>query len=355
MRQMGTSAWVDNISREWFHNGMLEHLIESGIVGLTSNPSIFASAISATSLYDEQIFSLAKAHTPAREIAIDLATSDVAHAAQILLGVYSDTNHDDGWASLEVDPDLAMDRDTTFKAAIALNQAVDHPNVFIKIPATKPGLGAVEDAIAEGISVNVTLIFSIERYREVYLAYLRGSQRFLDNGGDPQHLRSVASFFVSRVDSAIDPILISQNRTDLMGQAAVAQARLAYVAFEEISNTPEAKALFARGIKPQRPLFASTSTKNPDYPKLLYVENLIGSETVNTMPLATVQEMLENGNPKPNSISENTDQARVLLHETFKELNIDLVAITDELERAGVESFSQSWHNLIAEINKKIA
>lgn len=354
MQALGTSPWVDNITREWFHNGKLQSLIDSGVVGLTSNPAIFAAAISSTALYDDQILTLAKLNTPVSEIAINLAADDVGHAAQILTSVYEDTGHDDGWASLEVDPDLAFDPVSTLEAAKRLKRLVNKPNVMIKIPATKVGIGPIEDAIAEGISINVTLIFSIARYREVYGAYLRGAKRFLDKGHDPAHLRSVASFFVSRLDATLDPLLIERNRGDLIGKAALAQAKLAYSAFEEISASEAAQTLFTQGICPQRPLFASTSTKNPSYPKLLYVENLIGANTVNTMPLATVDEMLSNGTPRANSVREDLDGAAELLGPMFNKLGIDMVSVTEGLETDGVESFSKAWHGLIEVIEKKI-
>ena len=353
MAELGTSPWIDNITRDWFENGKLAELVSRGIVGLTSNPAIFAAAIASTELYDDQIAKLSGQGMNSRSIALELAKSDISRAAQILAPVFETTGHKDGWASIEVDPDLAYQAGETLSAVRAMRRAISEPNVMIKIPATREGLGPIEEAVAEGVSVNVTLIFSIERYREVFAAFLRGAGRFLDGGGDPSRLGSVASFFVSRLDTAIDPLLVQAGRGDLSGKAAVAQAKLAYAAFREMASAPEAREVFSRGLRPQRPLFASTSTKNPAYPKLLYVESLLGPDSVNTMPLATVDEMLSSGDPRRPTVVEGVAEARRLIDEELPAAGVDLSAVTYELEVAGVEAFSKSWAGLMSEIEKK--
>ncbi|MDA8262931.1 MAG: transaldolase [Actinomycetota bacterium] len=353
LAKLGTSPWIDNITREWFENGKLAELVSQGIVGLTSNPTIFAAAIASTTLYDEQINSLSERGLDSRSIALELAKSDISQAARVLAPVYRETGHKDGWASIEVDPDLAYQPGPTLTAVRSMRKAIAEPNVMIKIPATAEGLGPIEEAIAQGTSVNVTLIFSIERYREVFAAFVRGARRFLGGGGDPAVLGSVASFFVSRLDTALDPLLVQAGRGDLAGKSAVAQARLAYAAFREMASAPEAAELFAKGLRPQRPLFASTSTKNPAYPKLLYVESLIGPDSVNTMPLATVDEMLAHGDPSRATVADHVESSRHLLEDQLPAAGIDLGAVTAELEVAGVESFSKAWAGLMSEIEKK--
>ena len=355
MSDLGTSPWIDNITREWFTNGKLAELIDNGVVGLTSNPSIFASAVASTSLYDEQIRTLSDTGLTPSAIALELAKSDIGQAARLLNPVYAATNHKDGWASIEVDPDLAFLAKETFAAAKSLHNEIGAPNVMVKIPATDQGLGPIEETIAMGIPVNVTLIFSIDRYRQVYQAFLSGAARFLRGGGDPSTLGSVASFFVSRIDSALDALLIASGRGDLIGKAAIAQAKLAYEAFGEISATPLAQEMFAAGLRPQRPLFASTSTKNPAYPKLMYIENLIGPDSVNTMPQATLEEMLRAGNPTASTVTHGLEEAKELMTKTLGELGISMAKVTADLEAEGVKAFSKAWHHLGEEISKKIA
>ncbi|CAG4930666.1 unnamed protein product, partial [Acidithrix sp. C25] len=357
--EFGTSPWIDNITRDWFVNGKLSELIALGVVGLTSNPSIFSNAISSTDIYDKDIAAFASKGLNSSQIAFELAKYDVSAAARLMAQIYESSNKQDGWVSLEVDPDLAFDSPGTLAAAKALHQElhIDNAikNIMIKIPATKEGLGPIEDALASGISVNVTLIFSLERYREVYRAFLRGASRFAQDGGDLTTLKSVASFFVSRLDSAIDPLLVQRGRPDLVGTVALAQSKMAYQAFLEFQNESESQELLAKGLSPQRPLFASTSTKNPDFPDLLYVENLIGPNSVNTMPLGTLEALVDHGNPRKESVLEDIEGAIELLSSTLSSLDIDLVEVTQELERQGVSSFSKAWHALLEEIEKKIA
>ena len=355
MADFGTSPWIDNISRDWLEDGTLSRLIEDGVVGLTSNPTIFANAISKSSVYDSQISELKAKGLDSGQIALELAKTDVAAAASLLKPVNERTAHLDGWVSLEVDPFLAFDSEATIKAAREISQELvvegGHRNVMVKIPATKAGLGPIEEAIASGISVNVTLIFSIERYREVYEAFLRGAERGLEAGVDYSHHRSVASFFVSRLDTAIDPLL--KEYPELQGKVAIAQSKLAYQTFLEVAGSERSQRLIEAGVAPQRPLWASTSSKNPNYPDLVYVDNLIGPNTVNTMPLATMEAVIDHGAARKNSILEDIDAARELIGTTLAKVGVDLNAITADLESQGVSSFSQSWKQLLDEIDKK--
>ncbi|MDA8195912.1 MAG: transaldolase [Actinomycetota bacterium] len=355
MADFGTSPWIDNISRDWLEDGTLSRLIDDGVVGLTSNPTIFANAISKSSVYDGQIKELKAKGFDAGQIALELAKSDVAAAASLLEPVYQRTGHLDGWVSLEVDPFLAFDSEATIKAAREISQELvvegGHKNVMVKIPATKAGLGPIEEAIASGISVNVTLIFSIARYREVYEAFLRGAERGIAAGVDYSHHRSVASFFVSRLDTAIDPRLA--EHPELQGKVAIAQSKLAYQTFLEVAGGERSQRAIEAGVAPQRPLWASTSSKNPNYPDLVYVDNLIGPNTVNTMPLATMEAVIDHGAARKNSILEGVDEAREVIETKLTEAGIDLGAVTAELESQGVSSFSASWKQLLDEIEKK--
>src|SRR3954451_12549393 len=284
------SVWIDFLSRRFVKDGDLKGLVEQGVVGVTSNPTIFQGAIAEGDAYDDQIRELSADHDDPKEIFWQLAKDDIRDACEILRRVYDDGEGKDGWVSLEVDPNLAQDTAKTKSEAIRLHELVDRPNLFIKIPATVAGLQAIEDTIAAGIPVNVTLIFSLERHRKVAEAYVRGVQRFVDGGGDPSRLASVASFFVSRVDTEADKRLDKIGGHDeLKGKLAIANAKLAYQTYREVFMTPEWEALEAKGATKQRCLWASTSTKNPEYRDVVYVEELVGPDTVNTMPLQTVE------------------------------------------------------------------
>src|SRR3954470_13032467 len=289
LAEIGQSVWIDSLSRDGIENGNLSGMIEDGVVGVTSNPTIFQKAISESSLYDEQLQELAEKEDDPKEIFLQLARRDISDACDLLMPVYESTNRLDGYVSLEVSPDLAYDTPATVEEATRLHGLVNRPNLLVKIPATEPGLAAIEDMIATGHSINVTLIFSLARYKAVTAAYIRGLQRLVAAGGDPSLVASVASFFVSRVDTEADRRLDEIGGHDeLKGKLGIANAKLAYEAFKEIFSGEDWEFLESKGATKQRPLWASTSTKNPEYRDVMYVDNLIGPNTVNTMPASTL-------------------------------------------------------------------
>src|SRR3954449_10312379 len=314
----GQSVWIDYLSRDLCESGKLEQLIrEDAVVGVTSNPTIFQKAMASGNAYDDQMREVLEREQDAKEVFLQLAITDVRRACDIIRPVWDEARPDggrDGWVSIEVDPNLAMDTDKTLEETIRLNQAVDRPNAFVKIPATEPGLKAIEDSIARGMPINVTLIFSLERHRAVAEAYLRGLERLIDDGGDPKGIASVASFFVSRVDTEADKRLDAMGGHDeLKGKVAVANAKLAYQTYKEVFSGARWERLQAAGATAQRCLWASTSTKNPDYRDVLYVEELIGPDTVNTMPVETVEAFQDHGEVRGDTIEEDVDGARALL------------------------------------------
>src|SRR4051794_28283366 len=277
LSELGQSVWIDSLSRNMIESGELERLVrEDSVVGVTTNPTIFQKAMAEGDAYDAQMREGLEKETDAKEGFLQLAISDVRRACDILRPVWDEAGPDggrDGWVSIEVDPHLAMDADATLAEAVRLNEAVDQPNAFVKIPATEPGLDAIEDAVARGIPINVTLIFSLERHRQVADAYLRGLERLIEDGGDPSGVASVASFFVSRVDTEVDKRLDAMGGHDeLKGKIAVANAKLAYQTYKEVFTGERWEKLKAAGATPQRCLWASTSTKNPEYRDVLYVE-----------------------------------------------------------------------------------
>src|SRR4051795_11993369 len=346
------SVWIDFLSRRFVKDGDLKGLVGQGVVGVTSNPTIFQAAIAEGDAYDDQIRELSAEHEDPKEIFWHLAKDDIRDACDILKPVFDATGHKDGWVSLEVDPNLAGDTDATKSEAIRLHGLVDRPNLFIKIPATQPGLQAIEDTIAEGIPVNVTLIFSLDRHRKVAEAYIRGVRRFVDGGGDPSRLASVASFFVSRVDTEADKRLDEIGGHDeLKGKLAIANARLAYQTYKEIFSGSEWEALAAEGASPQRCLWASTSTKNPDYRDVVYCEELIGPDTVNTMPRETIEAFQDHGEVA-DTIEKDVDGARKLL-EDLKAAGIDYDDVVEVLEKEGVEKFAKSFRELFSDVEDK--
>jgi transaldolase len=351
MREIGQAPWVDEISREDTRKGGLEKLIEDGIVGVTSNPTIFQVAISGSELYDEQLAELARELDDPKEIFFRIAQRDIQDACDILAPVYEETGHTDGFVSLEVSPDLAYDTEGTVEEAQRLHDMVDRPNLFIKIPATKEGLPAIEEMISRGVPINVTLIFSVERYREVTRAYINGLKRLSENGGDPSTVASVASFFVSRVDTETDRRLDDLGRPDLKGRLAVDNARVVYQEFKEIFSGPEWEELETKGAKKQRPLWASTSTKNPDYSDVKYVEELVGPDTVNTMPKKTIEAVMDHAEIRQ-TIEEGVDEARSLFEELEK-AGVDYDDVTATLEKEGVEKFADSFDDLMEVIEEK--
>jgi transaldolase len=350
----GVSVWVDSLSREMLETGHLARLIEEdAVVGVTSNPTIFQKALSEGDWYDEQLRAELERSGDAKDIFFALAVEDIKRACDLLRPTWERTDGIDGFVSIEVDPDLAYERDETFEQAKELHERVDKPNVYVKIPATVPGLGAIEDSIAAGRSINVTLTFSLERHAAVAEAYVRGLERLVADGGDPRNVVSVASFFVSRVDTETDRRLAEIGREDLQGRLAVDNAKLAYQQYLEVFSGARWEALDAVAARPQRCLWASTSTKNPAYRDVLYVEELIGPDTVNTMPFETIDAFQDHGVVR-DTLTEGVDEARALL-EALAEAGIDYEDVTATLEAEGVQKFADSFASLLEGIDAKRA
>jgi transaldolase len=349
------SVWIDFLSRRFVKDGDLEGLVDQGVVGVTSNPTIFQGAIAEGDAYDEQIRELSAELDDPKEIFWQLAKDDIRDACDILRSVWDDGDGKDGWVSLEVDPNLAHDTAKTSAEAVRLHDLVDRPNLFIKIPATLEGLQAIEDTIAKGIPVNVTLIFSLERHRKVAEAYIRGVQRFVDGGGDPRgKLASVASFFVSRVDTEADRRLDEIGGHDeLKGKLAIANAKLAYRNYQEVFSSPQWEALEAKGASKQRCLWASTSTKNKAYKDTIYVEELVGPDTVNTMPRELVEAVIDHAEIRGDTLLENVEEASRILDE-FEAAGISYDEVVQVLEKEGVEKFSKSFADLIEGLESKL-
>jgi transaldolase len=360
----GQSPWIDDLKRTYITEHGLEDLVELGIRGVTSNPTIMTKAIETGGDYDVQFAGLIANGVSVEDAYWDLVLHDVSGALEILRPVFDQSSGKDGFCSIEVSPALAHDTEGTLDAARALHDRLDRPNVLIKIPATLEGLPAIEDAVASGISVNVTLIFSLERYDAVIESYLRGLERYASQGGDISAIASVASFFVSRVDTEIDrrlDVIAEQGATPalsvkahgLRGKAAISQARLAYALFEERFATERALSLLGQGARVQRPLWASTSTKDPAYPDLLYVDALIGPDTVNTMPAATVAAFVDHGRVG-RTVDMDVDCARQILSD-LHEVGIDITEVTEKLEVEGVASFAKSFDELHERLAQKAA
>jgi len=354
LSEHGVSVWVDSLSREMLETGELKRLIhEDAVVGVTSNPTIFEKALSTGEWYDEQLRAELDRTDDTKEVFFALAVQDIKRACDLLRPVWERTDGVDGFVSIEVDPDLAYERDATFEQARLLTELVDRPNLFVKIPATVPGLGAIEDSIAAGRSINITLIFSLERHTAVAEAYVRGLERLVAAGGDPTHVASVASFFVSRVDTEADRRLTEVGREDLQGRLAVDNAKLAYQHYLEVFSGPRWDALASTGARPQRCLWASTSTKNPAYRDVLYVEELIGPATVNTMPFETIAAFQDHGVVRE-TLTEGVDEARALLDE-LAAAGVDYDDVTATLEAEGVQKFSDSFASLLEGVDAKRA
>ena len=347
------SPWIDFIDRDLLTSGKLKQMVADGIRGLTSNPTIFAKAV-ATGQYDELVRREIAAGDDARQIYEEIAVADVGDAADVLRAVYDDSDGTDGFASIEVEPDLASDTEATIARARELWSRLDRPNVFIKIPATKAGVPAIEAAIAEGINVNVTLMFSVEMYRRVARAYIAGLSTRHGRGEPIDRVASVASFFVSRVDTKIDPQLDKIGTPSALGargRAAIANAKQAYEAFGEIFGGDEFADLRAAGARVQRCLWASTSTKNPDFRDVLYVEELIGPDTVDTMPLDTIKAFIDHGEVR-RTLDSDLDAAHEAIRAVEAE-GISMEQVTDELIDEGVASFSKSFDELLDTIESK--
>jgi transaldolase len=349
LEKLGQSPWVDHLSRTFVGDGELGDLVDLGIVGVTSNPTIFQSAISEGDAYDDQMRELLNNEDDPdpKEVFLQLARDDVRAACDLLKPVFDRGEETrDGWVSLEVDPNLAGDTDRTIAEAKRLHEMVDRKNLFVKIPGTEPGLKAIEETIAAGIPVNVTLLFSLERHRAAAEAYVRGLKRLQESGGDLHDVASVASFFVSRVDTEADKRLDKiGGHDDLKGKLAIANAKLAYQTYKEIFTGSEWDDLVSAGASPQRCLWASTSTKNPEYRDVIYVEELIGPETVNTMPEQTIKDFEDHGQAA-NTLEQGVDEARQIL-ERFAEAGVDYDDVVKVLEEEGVQKFADSFKELL--------
>src|SRR5918992_2301623 len=351
MRELGQAPWVDELSREDIQNGGLRRMIEDGILGATSNPAIFQKAIAGSELYDEQLGELVRGEDDPKEMFWGIARTDIRDACDIFTPVYERTGGEDGYVSLEVQPDIAYDSDATIEEAMRLHEMIDRPNLFVKIPATLQGLVAIEEMISRGKSINVTLIFSLERYREVARAYIRGVKRLVENGGDPSSVRSVASFFVSRIDTEADNRLEEHGADDLKGELAIANAKIAYQIYRQVFGGSRWRFLEEKGANRQRLLWASTSTKDPDYPDVLYPENLVGPETVDTMPKSTIKAVMDHAEIRA-TLEEDVEEAKALL-ERLREVGLDYEDVTDSLEQEGIQKFADPFHELLEEIENK--
>jgi transaldolase len=352
---LGQSVWIDYLSRDLLQTGELARMMkDDAVVGVTSNPTIFQKAISAGSRYDEQLKEILEAgETDPKEIFLQLSSHDIADACDLLRQVWDEGGGLDGYVSWEVDPTLAYDQGGTVAEARRLHEWIERPNLYVKIPATEPGLGAIEEMIASGRNINVTLIFSLERHKAVMEAYVRGLERLVDGGGDPSTVHSVASFFVSRVDTETDKRLdaIGGDAAPLKGKLGIANAKLAYQNYRQTFAGPRWDALAQKGATKQRCLWASTSTKNPDYRDVLYVEELIGPETVDTMPEETIVAFQDHGNVAE-TLTQDIDAAHKLFDD-LREAGVDYDDVVDTLEREGVQKFSDSFDELMDGIKAK--
>ena len=352
---LGQSVWLDYLSREILQTGELERMMrEDAVVGVTSNPTIFQKAIAEGDRYDDQLREiLDSGENDPKEIFLKLSSIDVADACELLRKVWDEGKGLDGYVSWEVDPTLAYDRDATVAEAKRLHEWIDRPNLYVKIPATEPGVAAIEDMIAAGKNINVTLIFSLQRHKDVMEAYIRGLERLVESGGDPATAHSVASFFVSRVDTEADKRLdaIGGDAAQLKGKLAIANARLAYQNYLEVFSGSRWEALEQKGATKQRCLWASTSTKNPEYRDVLYVEELIGPATVNTMPEETIEAFQDHGQVAE-TLTREIEAAHKLLDD-LRAAGIDYDDVTDTLEREGVQKFTDSLDELKQRIQSK--
>ena len=351
----GVSVWIDYLSREMVDGGELKRMMEEdAVVGVTSNPTIFQKAIASGSAYDEQLKELLGEEDDPKEIFLQLSARDIDAATDLLAGVH-DKDDEDGFVSWEVDPTLAYDREATFDEAMRLHEWIDKPNLYVKIPATKPGLGAIEDSVAHGKNINITLIFSLQRYKEVVEAYLRGLERLVASGGKPRDVHSVASFFVSRVDTEADKRLEKIGTPEalaLRGKLAIANAKLAYRRYQELFNGERWEFLAAKGARPQRCLWASTSTKNPEYRDVLYVEELIGPHTVNTMPAETMRDFQDHGEIRGDTVLADVAGAHALFGE-LAAVGVDYDDVVETLELEGVQKFAESFAELFEGVRAK--
>ena len=357
LSDVGVSIWLDDLNRPMVTGDELKTLVETkNVVGVTSNPTIFASALSNGSAYNEQVVELAASGKGVDEAVFTITTEDVISACDILRPVYDATNGEDGRVSIEVDPRMARDTDGTIKMAKQLWETIDRPNCMIKIPATVEGLPAISATLAEGISVNVTLIFSLDRYRGVMNAFLTGLEQARENGKDLSTIRSVASFFVSRVDTEFDKRLDaigSDAAKELKSKAGIANARLAYQAFEEVFGTPRWQTLADDGAHVQRPLWASTGVKDPNLSDTLYVVELAAPNTVNTMPPKTLDALADHGEIAGDRVSGSYDEAKATM-DALEQVGVSYADVVEQLETEGLEKFEASWEELLGSVRSEL-
>ena len=363
LKTLGQSVWYDTVDRAQLDNGLFKRMLdEDGVAGVTSNPTIFQKSISHGDAYDEQITQLVREKKSTSEIYEALVIRDIRTVADMLLPIYEKANRQDGFVSLEVSPDLAHDSEATLDEARRFWKLVDRPNLMIKIPATPEGLPVVRQTLTEGMNINITLIFSIEDYRKVAEAYISALEERNAEGKDISHIASVASFFVSRVDTLVDQLLENkikasndsteqQKLKSLEGKAAIANARLVYQDFKHIFHSPRFETLKHSGAHVQRPLWASTSTKNPAYRDVLYAEELVGPDTVDTMPLETIENFRDHGKVRL-SVEDDIQQARDEFAELEK-VGIHYDQVTQQLQDEGVQKFADSFHELFKGIESK--
>lgn len=350
IRNLDQSIWLDLLDREIMNSGKLQSLIDNDdLRGLTSNPSIFEKAISGSSDYDEDITEISKNENDNSVIFFDMAIADIQRAADLFKPVYDKTGGKDGFVSLEVSPYLALDTDGTIAQARELWKKVDRKNVMIKIPGTKQGLPAIRECLREGININVTLLFGIPRYKAITEAFMGGLEDRLKEGNSIEGIASVASFFLSRIDVMVDPVLEEKGLGKLKGKVAIASAKQAYQIYLSMILSDRFMALQAKGAATQRVLFASTSTKDTDFSDVLYVENLIGKDTINTLPIATIDAFRDHGNAAE-TLTQNIEEANITMQE-LKNKGIDIDDITEKLEAEGIEKFNQAYEKLIKSID----
>ncbi|HEV2780839.1 MAG TPA: transaldolase [Actinophytocola sp.] len=357
LSEAGVSIWLDDLSRLRLTSGSLAGLIrDKHVVGVTSNPTIFATALADAEVYDEQVRRLAARGADVEATVRELTTDDVRNACDLFRDVWQATDGVDGRVSIEVDPRLAHDTDRTVAEALDLWKTVDRPNLYVKIPATKAGLPAITRTLAEGVSVNVTLIFSVQRYREVMAAFIAGMEQARANGHAPSGITSVASFFVSRMDTEVDKRLEAIGTDEalaLRGKAAVANAKLAYAAYQEVFAEQWPAALADEGARTQRPLWASTGTKNPDYSDTKYIEELVVADTVNTMPEKTLDAFADHGTVPGDVVTGRADEAREVF-DRLAAVGVDVDDVYEVLEREGVEKFEKSWIELLESVDGQL-
>ncbi len=349
---IGQAIWLDFIRRSFLDSGELGDLVAKGLRGVTSNPSIFQKAITASTDYDAAVERLVGEGRSVNDIYEALAIQDIRRACDIMQPVYVSSDGLDGYVSLEVNPKLAYDTEGTVMEARRLSSLVDRPNVMIKVPATPEGIPAIETLTGEGININVTLIFSLQQYEDSAMAYIRGLEKLADANVDFSRVASVASFFVSRVDGKVDPKLVELGNSELQGKIAIANAKMAYHRFGELFSGPRWEELAGQGARVQRPLWGSTSTKNPDYPDTLYVDELIGPHTVNTLPPETLDAFLDHG-CAARTVDADVEEAKQHLAQ-LAELGLDLGEVTTELMGEGVDAFADSFDELMSGIAEKV-